>query len=140
MTIFDGKRSLSFNVIDYEDEYENDPLDWLIFKFTYSDGDFLAEYYDPSLNADELIGLINEMQKIIRGEETVLIADLLDNPAFKMVVIESNGEYAVAVYAEKYEDGKRIHSYKIREVMPRNRFEEFIAEMTAEAEIFPCRH
>ena len=140
MTVYDEDKTLSFNVIGYETEKENDDYDWLMFRFEYSDGNSFAEYYDPSMTADELICLKNKMQKILYGEKQSLISKCFDDPAFSIAIIESHGEYAVAVHTEKYEKGERIHRYTIREIMTRERFEAFIAEMIAETKKFPCRH
>lgn len=38
MTIYDENKSLSFNVIGYENNKEDDDYDWLMFRFEYSDG------------------------------------------------------------------------------------------------------
>lgn len=140
MTINDEKKSLSFNVIGYENDKNDDDYDWLMFRFEYSERNSIVEYYDPAMTADELIILTEKLQKMLSGEENVFFAYLIDDPAFRMTVIECHGEFAVAVYTEKYEQGERIHRYTIREIMKRERFESFISEITEETNKFPCRH
>lgn len=140
MTIYDEGKTLSFNVIGYETEKESDDYDWLMFRFEYSDGCNTADYFDPAMTADELICLKNKMQKMLNDEENVFFADLMDDPAFRMTVIECHGEYEVAVHTEKYGNGELIHRFDVREIMTRERFEAFIAEIIAETKKFPCRH
>lgn len=140
MTIYDENKSLSFNVIGYENNKEDDDYDWLMSRFEYSDGNSIEEYSDPAMMADELIILTEKMQKMLCGEDNVFFADLIDDPTFRMTVIERHGDFAVGVYTEKYEKGERIYRYTIREIMNRERFESFISEITAETKKFPCRH
>lgn len=140
MTMYDEGKTLSFNVIGYENDKGTDDYDWLMFRFKYSDGNTIAEYYDPSMTADELIILTENLQKMLIGEENVVFTELMDDPAFKMTVTECHGEFAAAFYIEKYEKGERIHRYTIREIMTRERFESFISEMIADTKKFPCRH
>ena len=95
MTIYDENKSLSFNVIGYENNKEDDDYDWLMFRFEYSDGNSIEEYSDPAMTADELIILTEKMQKMLCGEDNVFFADLIDDPTFRMTVIECHGEFAV---------------------------------------------
>ena len=140
MTIYDENKSLSFNVIGYENNKEDDDYDWLMFRFEYSDGCNIAEYSDPAMTADELISLKKKMQRILNGEIQSLISKCFDDPAFSIVIIESHGEYAVAVHTVQYGNGEFIHRFDVREIMNRERFESFISEITAETKKFPCRH
>lgn len=140
MTIYDENKSLSFNVIGYENNKEDDDYDWPMFRFEYSDGNSIEEYSDPAMTADELISLKNNMQKILYEEKRSFISKCFDDPAFSIAIIESHGEYAVAVHTEKYGNGEFIHRFDVSEIMNRERFESFISEITAETKKFPCRH
>ena len=140
MTIYDAGKTLSFNVIGYENDKGTDDYDWLMFRFKYSDGNNIAEYSDPSMTADELISLKKKMQRILNGEIQSLISKCFDDPAFSIAVIESHGEYAVAVHTVQYGNGELVHRFDVREVMSRERFELFVSEMIAETKKFPCRH
>lgn len=140
MTIYDAGKTLSFNVIGYENDKETDDYDWLMFRFKYSDGNTIAEYSDPSMTAYELISLKEKMQRILNGEIQSLISKCFNDPAFSIAVIESHGEYAVAVHTVQYGNGELVHRFDVREVMSRERFESFISEMIAETEKYPCRH
>lgn len=140
MTIYDEGKTLSFNVIGYENDKGNDDYDWLMFRFEYSDGCNTVKYSDPSMTADKLIILTEKMQKMLCGEKQSLISKCFDDPAFSIAIIESHGEYAVAVHTDQYGNGELIHRFDVREIMTRERFEAFIAEMIAETKKFPCRH
>ena len=60
---------------DGEGDYD---ANWLMVKITYSDSEGPQEYTDPCLLTWELCGVIEELEKVINGEESFYVSDFLE--------------------------------------------------------------
>ena len=92
MIIRNGSKSLSFSIEEYQyprekshgDDYNYD-ANWLDVVIEYSDENENKHYRDACLLTYELAGCVEDIRKIILGEEMLYISDFME-PYLKITV------------------------------------------------------